>query len=418
MSVAEQAPAPLEIEALNNSTSGQVAEATANDSLRPKRKLLRKAIATVAIAGSLTAAAYPEDAYLYAGLASKNISALGRDINPFEQAPDPETFEYMEHTYGVGNGLYTEHRYGGYAPIWSHSQVVSAYRLASLDDAQSKYKPKYQRALDATNYYWQDGEQAEPSGYDAHIRPPFAEHFSDSERFVDDNLWVGLLLAKEYEASDNPEALNKAQNIFDLAIDQWDHGRGGIYWQVQRPSVRDNTRAIVSNAPAVQLGVKLYQITGEEDYLTKSEQIFDWIKQLKDTDQRLYNDHMRLDGTYEPSKWSYVQGTVLGAMAALSQVHPEKYPLDYTVELAEDMLANFQEGRMMNSPEFDAIFYENLLWVAALNNQPDFTYSVRESLSQTVQKLPAKQKDLISTAGALKLRTLHEMSEESYRHIL
>lgn len=380
--------------------------------------LLRRNTSRIAItllALSSVAASNSETVGLYGDLAGKNVVAFARDINPFEDEPDPTTFDAIEYRFSVGDGLYTSDDYGNYTSIWPHSQVVSAYQLVRLlDDGADQYEDKYYKALSATNYYWNGGSGERLPGYDAHIPAPLSRK---KERFVDDNLWLGLILVQEYKKTGNTEALQKAEQIFALAMDQWDHDRGGIYWQVQWDA-DDNTRAIVSAAPGVMIGADLFQITKDQDYLDQSKQIFAWITQLEDTNERLYNDHMRIDGSYEPSKWSYVQGVVAGAMAALSQVDPENYSLSDAVAFADHTLIAYQEGRLMKQPEFDAIYFQNLVWIAGLYNQPEFTNRVQSALAYAVDSLPERQDDLLSSAGAQKLYILAQLPEQTYQYVM
>lgn len=383
----------------------------------PRRKrLVQKCLAVLAVGSAVVVAGNQERTSVYGHLAKVNIEHAVRDVNPFAEADtDPESFEYLEYQYGVDNGLFTDDEFGNYTHVWPHSQAVSAYRIASLTPGSEQFYPKYKESLSAADYYWTNGGGNTLPGYDASIK---ASIFGETERFVDDNLWMGLILAKDYEEGGEAKWLHKAEQVFAIALEQWDEDRGGIYWQVQWPKVTNNTRALVSNAPAVQLGVKLYELTGDAVYLQKSEEIFDWLKDHKDDNEGLFYDHVRIDNTYEYTKWSYVQGSVAGAMASLALVHPEKYSLDEAVEFANTSMDSLEQGKLLGEPAFDAIYFKNLLWIASLQNDEHFTQRVQELLAKTVEELPDKPSDVLSAAGAMQLRALRGLPVEKYKTLL
>ena len=80
---------------------------------------------------------------------------------------------------------------------------------------------------------------------------------------------------------------------------------GGVFW-TQAPWGTD--RNTVSTIPGAQLGVRLYEITGDEHYLDTALKYVDW------TDEHLLasNNHdwgsITLDGSIDKTQWSYHQG--------------------------------------------------------------------------------------------------------------
>lgn len=78
-----------------------------------------------------------------------------------------------------------------------------------------------------------------------------------------------LLDVQCYLTDRDPVALGTAKQIFDLVDSGWDSdpkhaSPGGIFWIQASWSTDRNT---VSNMPAAELGVRLYQITGTTSYL-------------------------------------------------------------------------------------------------------------------------------------------------------
>ena len=69
---------------------------------------------------------------------------------------------------------------------------------------------------------------------------------------------------------------------------------GGIYW---KESPRDSKNTC-SNAPAVVLALKLYQVTNDPSYLETGKEVYKWVKsKLQDPADYLYWDCIKIDGT-------------------------------------------------------------------------------------------------------------------------
>ncbi len=333
----------------------------------------------------------------YGQLAQANIEhVLG-------EAPDPTSFEYLEE-YEVGNGLFMNETTGDYAQVWAHSQALSALHIVSLTPGhEAEYGAKFRSSLGATDSYWDDGAGTNQPGYNASIN---STNFGKPERYVDDNLWMGLIHIQAYNADGDPNQLKRAEQIFDLAYQEWDKQQGGIFWQVQWLDAKNHSRAMVSNAPAVQLGAALYQHTGNPAYLPKIEEIFSWMLERKDQAVGVFHDNMRADQTYDTSKYTYVQGVAAGAMADMSQLMPDKYSLQTAVDFSNLALDRLNQGALLHNPAFDAIFFRNLLKIADLNQDPVFTKRVLSTLQGTVDKMPQYPSELLELDGMIQLRAM------------
>jgi hypothetical protein len=111
------------------------------------------------------------------------------------------------------------------------------------------------------------------------------------------------------------------------------------------------------------LGLQLAELTGERRYLDAGRRMFDWAEQaLRDPDDGLYWDHLKLDGAIERTKWTYNQGTMIGAAALLARASGEPSLLSGAREAALAALAYYGIGDRLwgQDPAFNAIFFENL----------------------------------------------------------
>lgn len=371
---------------------------------------LRNLIIGVTLSLAATGVAHPEHTEDYARLAQANIQHLVSDALSDTQ-PDIKSLDYLDQ-FEVSNGLFMDGRVGNYAPVWPYSQALSAFYITSLIPGHEKeYSEKFRTGLEAANKYWGLGPDGSRYGYNATTN---TAPFDDKERFVDDNLWMGLIHMQAFRASNNPQDLDRAKQIFDIALYQWDEHKGGIYWQVQWPGAQNHSRALVSNAPTVQLAVALYQQTGEERYWSAAQEIFEWMKVLQDTRHGFFHDHINDDESYGTNKYTYGQAVAASAMAAMNEVDPNKYPLQDAIDLASTSLDHLESEGLLGNPAFDAIFFRVVFGIAANYDSPEFSAKVSQTLDNIVSELPSRPTKLLDAAGAEQLIAMQSVPPEAY----
>jgi uncharacterized protein YyaL (SSP411 family) len=136
-------------------------------------------------------------------------------------------------------------------------------------------------------------------------------------------------------------------------------------------------RAIDSTAGWAKLGAHLFDVTGRRtsSYLESAISAYDWTKQHLLTDNDLYANSVRADGTVDQTQWIYNQGIMLGAAVLLHRVTEDNHYLTDAARLADASLAVFgtdpyYSGSMGAYPGraiFNAIFFRNLLMLYAVN---------------------------------------------------
>jgi hypothetical protein len=237
-------------------------------------------------------------------------------------------------------------------------------------------------------------------------RRPF--HIDSDLPRVDDSLWMGLAIMAAESRRPTPVLLERAEAVFDLAVADWDRADGGVYWEESGADGKE--RAVVSNAPAILLGVELYRRTGQDRYLQWSERDMAWLqKHLADPTDGLYDDHVDGAGghqTVDRTTYTYTQGIVVGALAALSAVDPSRYPLRSAVALADRSMTYFAAHHSYGNPGFDVVWAENVLGLAALYRQPAFTDRAERSVRSAAAAEPAPPGDLLDTSSEATLAEL------------
>ncbi len=189
------------------------------------------------------------------------------------------------HAYGPEDGLYTD--FWWEAQLWE--TVMDAYQRTGDPD---------QRAMIDDVY---DGFVA--------YHPDFENNFND------DIGWWAQASIRAYGLTGDCRYLARSQELFDAIYAERDDTHGGGIWWRKEPRDQKN---VATNAPAAITAVRLYQATGDEDYLDKAQSLFDWVDTHLQVDGHVY-DHLEGADPGTLVKWdfSYNAGNYIGAAEAL-----------------------------------------------------------------------------------------------------
>jgi hypothetical protein len=264
-----------------------------------------------------------------------------------------------------------------YSYHWPFSQAVAAtVDMAKLPQIGGQYYDSMRDRLVGLERYW--NTTTTPPGYDSYVRPLLG---GGGDKFYDDNEWAGLELVRIYQMTGDRAALQRAQQVFDLVVSGWDRdpthpAPGGVFW-TQSPGIR--TRGTVSNAPAAELGMHLYTLTGRSYYLEWSKQIYDWTNRSLLAPNGLYWDNIDLNGTIEKTQWSYNQGTMIGASVLLYRATGNPAYLAQAERIADAALALYgvNDRYFTQHPAFNAIFFKNLLLLDAVRSKPAYRQAMQ-----------------------------------------
>lgn len=262
-----------------------------------------------------------------------------------------------------GGALYREHAPAApvdrrYAYLWPFSQAwMAALDLAALGDDRALERARELRGSFFA-HYWDTG-----------VRPPGGAAYpvtaGGGDFYYDDNAWIGLAVARLAGLIRDESAVADAARVFAFVASGWDDAPdhpspGGVFW-TQQAHIRD--RNTCSNAPTALLALQLFEATGDAAYLAWGRRLFGWVERtLRDPADGLYWDHVKLDGAIERTKWSYNQGTMIGAAALLARLEGDTALLDRAREVALSALAFYGEDDRLwaQDPAFNGIFFENL----------------------------------------------------------
>lgn len=358
-------------------------------------------------------------AYLLEVLAGSDAAATLTRAVPFLRDRPTRPCAALESDFEISNHLLRDHNVGWYASIWSSYQALNALYVTSLMPGGTGCRAELEDNVAAiSSYYWDTSYHGSPAAFD---QGPAAIHFHPDPPRVDDSLWMGLALDREYLLTGNRSYLQRAEEVFRMGIANWDSRGGGIYWKNRTDGGTGYEKAVVSNAPAAVLGVALYAQTRQSSYLTWSARIVRWLEsRLLDARTGLYDDHLGDDTqptTIDTDKLTYNQGIMVGAMAALATVDPGRYPLSGAIRLADRSMAYFSAHHSYGNPAWDAIWGQCLLWAAGLYDNQAFAREARTSIELARRADPSGSSDLLSRGAETELRQLVQLSPTEYSRL-
>lgn len=269
-----------------------------------------------------------------------------------------------------------------YAYLWPYSGTLSAVNALYIKTGDQKYldiiENNIMKGLD--QYF---DENRKPSGYASYINTA-----PQSDRFYDDNVWIGIDFTEIYLHTKNGKYLEKAKEVWNFVYSGHDELLGGgIYW-VESDKATKNT---CSNAPAVVFALKLFQATQDEEYKEKAISLYNWTKTtLQDPADHLYFDNIGIDNEIHKVKYAYNSGQIMQASAILYQITKDEQYLKEAQILAEachnyffhDIASNQNSFKILSKGNiwFSSIMSRGFLELYEIDQNPEYIISIQKSL--------------------------------------
>lgn len=254
------------------------------------------------------------------------------------------------------------------ASAWPLSQALAAAVAVSRLSASDSNLPRGTEArMEALDRYRQGSTYAVVPG--------------DRTFYLDDNEWLAQDMLDWDAVRPSAELLSRAAGIFAAAVRSWDADEsnpcaGGVYWTTTVAGVAD--RNLVSTANGAIVGLRIYALTRQPVYLYWSRRMLDWEDQCLRAPDGLYWDHISAEGTIDETVWSYNQGSVIGALVLLARATGDTAPIAQAESAADTALSYYQAARLAAEPvEFAAIFFRNLLALAAVDGRRQYVDAAR-----------------------------------------
>ena len=217
--------------------------------------------------------------------------------------------------------------------LWPYSGTFSAVNALFEATHDKKYKKLLDsRVLPGLEEYFDT--QRVPNAYSSYIRTAPA-----SDRFYDDNVWLGIDFTDTYQMTQEQKYLDKAQLIWKFIESGTDSILGGgIYWCEQKKESKNTC----SNAPGSVLALKLFKATNDSSYFEKGKKLYEWTQRnLQDSADYLYFDNIRLDGKIGKAKFAYNSGQMMQSAALLYQLTKNPIHLKDAQNIAKECFNYF-----------------------------------------------------------------------------
>nr|WP_320039749.1 glycoside hydrolase family 76 protein [uncultured Bacteroides sp.] len=197
-----------------------------------------------------------------------------------------------------------------YSYLWPYSGTFTAVNtiFEASDFSQVYKKTLEKRVLPGLEKYLDT--KRNPTAYSSYITSD-----SKSDRFYDDNIWIGIDFLDIYFLTHENKYLSKAKMIWNFIQSGTDEKLGGgIYWCEQKKESKNTC----SNAPGAVYALKLFQATDDSTFLMQGKKLYEWTKKnLQDTEDYLYFDNINLDKIIGKAKFAYNSGQMMQAASIL-----------------------------------------------------------------------------------------------------
>jgi hypothetical protein len=282
----------------------------------------------------------------------------------------------QKYYYIQGSGLYTGEPFSF---LWPFSQGLAAtVSMSNIPKLPVSFANELHARLIGLRSYLDTDNTGAPEGtytsslpgFDSTVAPPVGP---GGPKYYDDNDWVGIELARIYKQTHNTGALGYAEGIMAFEIGGYSTDPtlacpGGIPFS---NSVENTDRNTVTTAPAAELAVQLYKITGEEQDLQFAEVAYNWVRSCLLQTNNLYADHIRQNGVVDTTFWSYNQGTMIGAGTLLYQATGNSGYLFQARQTAQASREYFTPERLgAENPFFPSVYFRGLLYLDSITHDP------------------------------------------------
>lgn len=205
--------------------------------------------------------------------------------------------------------------------------------------------------------------------YDTRRMPPaYASYLNNaplSDRFYDDNVWIGIDFLELHAQTADKTYLEKAKEVWRFIESGTDDVlNGGIYWCEQKKRSKNSC----SNAPGAVMALKLFEATKDSSYFHQGVNLYNWTKEnLQDPDDLLYWDNISVrGGRVDKRKYPYNSGQMLQAASLLYKLTGEKQYLHEAQNIAKAAILYFTDEFTGENQEKFRLMKPGNVWFVAV----------------------------------------------------
>lgn len=244
-----------------------------------------------------------------------------------------------------------------YSYLWPFSGSLSGVSALYETTKDEKFRENLdKRTLVGLEEYFDTSR--EPHAYSSYISSAPL-----SDRFYDDNIWLGIDFTDLYAQTQNSSYLEKAKLIWKFIESGTDDKLGGgIYWCEQKKASKNTC----SNAPGSVLALKLFKATQDSTYFKQGKALYEWTQtHLQDSDF-LYFDNIGLNGNIGKAKFAYNSGQMMQSAALLYTLTKEEKYLTDAQNIAKACLNYFFSDKTDNNGQTFKMINKGNIWFTAV----------------------------------------------------
>jgi uncharacterized protein YyaL (SSP411 family) len=181
--------------------------------------------------------------------------------------------------------------------------------------------------------------------------------------YFDDNGWFETAFLDAYQATGDRRFLHDAEEAYTFIAEKgWNPAGGGFWWETLHRHLTAEPLAT-----EIDTGLRLYEITHEQSYLTSAEHWLAWANR----DSWNASEHLYQRNPTDATTMDYVEGPMIGAELELCAIRHVKGPCTAAESLAAASVARF--GTDLNwTPAADALFLRYMLQLSATDHDPEW----------------------------------------------
>lgn len=185
--------------------------------------------------------------------------------------------------------------------------------------------------------------------------------------FNDDMLWLAISSLRAYDATKDQEYKDVADFLWDRIKLSWSDNvfGGGITWKQDTPKQKN----AVSNAPAVIVAMRLYDIDKDPEDLVWAKKIYEWQKNnlVDPITGAVWDNISEQNGVVVTNKdwvFTYNMGTWIGAGLRLYKATNDQMYLNDALKTGRNVLVNpklLSEGLLRDEGQGDGGLFKGIL---------------------------------------------------------
>lgn len=249
-------------------------------------------------------------------------------------------------------------RKNSYSYLWPYSGTLSAVTALYEISKEKKYADILrEQVLPGLEEYFDT--KRTPNAYASYVNSA-----PQSDRFYDDNIWIGIDFTDLYLLTKNTSYLEKATLLWKFIESGTDNELGGgIYWCEQKKESKNTC----SNAPGAVYALKLFEATADSTYFYQGEKLYNWTKEnLQDPSDFLYYDNINLSGKINKRKFPYNSGQMLQSASLLYKLTGKETYLNDARNIAKAAYSHFFTDFTANSGKTFKILKNEDIWFIAV----------------------------------------------------